>query len=405
MKHNPIHTAFSHLLLSGTFVHEASFQEIQQLYGVDSKPQLVMVISIDRYPDLIGGKEMSWKKEVGQTLVSSVYEAISCPFVWAWIAEGVLALLVELPQEYCGRNMLDKQTFAIGKRIQEAAASQEISVSIGIGTCYERPEMLHCSFKEAKQSMVDRFFEGNQLIFQYKSRNRNEKPIGDPHSDQERMELLARVRIGDEEGVADFLRILMDKKARTYRFNVDLFKSELIDLIMQMSRLVLESGANAVTILSDNTYLIQELYHTVRYEKFVQKVCDYGRKLTEQISRTHTLGASLVIKKAVCYMKGNLSRRISLEEVASYCCLSKYHFSHLFKRDVGISFVDFLNKIRIEKALQYLETTDLAVQQIAHLVGFEESSYFTRTFRKYMQHSPTAYRTARLCKYDAIPTN
>jgi len=397
MKLNPAQAAFSHLLLSGTFVHEASFEEIQEWYGIYIHPQLALVISIDRYPDLVVDKPMTWRKEIGQKLVDAVNKAISLPFVWVWVAEGVLALLLELPSEWSAERNLNEKTFEIAKSIQETSALHDVSVSIGIGTYYDKPEMLYHSFEEAKKSMIDRFFQGNQLIFQYKVLASQEEQFWDPQTDAERMEFLARVRIGDVEGSVTILKILLDRIAQQYKFNVDMFKSEVVDLIMSMSRLVLESGVNAITILSENAHFIQDLYQTIRYDKFVKKVCDYGRKLTEEIAKTHVIEVSPVIRNAIRYIKENLLRRISLEEVAQYCCLSKYHFSHLFKKEVGMSFVDFLNKIRIEKALQYLETTDLTVQQIANLVGFEDSNYFSRIFKKYMQHSPTEYRSARLC--------
>ncbi|KQX48449.1 helix-turn-helix domain-containing protein [Paenibacillus sp. Root444D2] len=90
--------------------------------------------------------------------------------------------------------------------------------------------------------------------------------------------------------------------------------------------------------------------------------------------------ASPVICSAIEYMKEHLQEKITLGEIARYCYLSTYHFAHLFKREVGLSFVDFLNKLRIEKAVHFLETTDLPVQQIAALVGFPDPNYFTRKF-------------------------
>jgi two-component system response regulator YesN len=163
-----------------------------------------------------------------------------------------------------------------------------------------------------------------------------------------------------------------------------------------MSRQVLESGANAAVILSENARFIQDLYLTIRYDKFVQKVCEYARRLTQQMELSLT-SASPVIRKAVRYLKENLQRRVSLEEVAQYCCVSVYHLSHLFKRETGMTVVDFLNKLRVEKAMHFLEATDCTIQEIAYFVGFQDANYFSRTFKKYVKYSPSAYRRAKLC--------
>ncbi|MCM2535392.1 helix-turn-helix transcriptional regulator [Neobacillus pocheonensis] len=91
-------------------------------------------------------------------------------------------------------------------------------------------------------------------------------------------------------------------------------------------------------------------------------------------------------------MKENHQKGVSLEDIAHYCHLSRYHFSHLFKKEVGTSVMDFFNKLRIDKSLFYLEKTDSSVQEIANQVGFHDSNYFSRLFKKYMRSSPTEYR-------------
>jgi two-component system, response regulator YesN len=136
---------------------------------------------------------------------------------------------------------------------------------------------------------------------------------------------------------------------------------------------------------------------TIRYDKFVRKVCDYGRWLTGQVSQFQFPNASTVIRQAIQYMKRCHRQSMSLDEVAHYCSLSKYHLSHLFKKEVGVSFIDLLNQIRVDKAGYYLKTSDLPVQQIAGLVGYQDANYFSRIFKRYLGCSPKEYRIAKLC--------
>lgn len=389
-------TAFSQLLLSGTLVHEGSFEEIQKSYGIQFHPQIVMIVSIDRYPDLIIGKPFLWRMEIGKHVVEGVSEAIPVPFTWIWVAEGVLAVLLEVQLEQKQRDDYWRMTEEIARKIQKCVARRGASVSIGIGSYQDNPYLLHYSYEEAIESMNDRFFQGNQLIFRYEKKAHN-KPWQDALSAQERTELLARVRIGDDDGVCDLLKVHLEKMAEAYQKDVDIFKSEVVDLVMTITRIVLESGRDASTILSENTRFIQDLYKTIRYDKFVLKVCEHCKRLTQQVQGLHVSKVSPVIQKAVRYILDNHQRRISLGEVAQYCCLSVYHFSHLFKREIGESFIDYLNRIRVKKSLFYLENPDFSVQQTAQLVGFDDPNYFSRTFKKYMDITPTKYRKAKLC--------
>lgn len=63
-----------------------------------------------------------------------------------------------------------------------------------------------------------------------------------------------------------------------------------------------------------------------------------------------------------------------------------------FKKEVGISVMNFFNKLRIDKSLFYLEKTEFPVHEIANQVGIHDSNYFSRLFKKYMKSSSTEYR-------------
>ncbi|WP_223592465.1 AraC family transcriptional regulator [Neobacillus bataviensis] len=393
MKQNSNSAAFSHLLLSGTLVHEGTFEELQQRFGIFIQPHLVMIISIDRYPDLASRNSLEWRKRIGQQLVGKMEETVRIPFLWNWIEEGVLALLLEL-DEKDSEEEFNRKMLHMAKEIQLSINSGDLSVSIGIGKYYENPYLLYQSFIEARKSMSGRFFQGNQLIFHCEMERNQEASFINPFS-EEKAELLALVKIGDVEGSINCLKHLMEKIAEACHFNEDIFKTEVVSIVLLMSKRVMESGANATTILTNNTNFIQNLYHIIRYDKFVNQVCEYAVWLTEQSLNTNQMEVTPLIQQAIDYIKENHQRNITLNEVAHYCCLSRYHFSHLFKKEVGLSLIDYLNRLRIDKSLSYLEMTDLPISEIAARTGFQDANYFSRMFKKYMQFSPTDYRLAR----------
>ncbi|MBV7504225.1 AraC family transcriptional regulator [Bacillus sp. sid0103] len=392
MKQDSNSAAFSYLLLSGTLVHEGTFAELQQKFEIYIQPHLVMVVSVDRYPDIASGKSLEWRKNVGQQLVERIEETVHIPFLWNWIEEGVLALLLEL-EEKGSETEFNRKMVDMAKAIQLSATSIDLSVSIGIGRYYQDPYALYQSFLEARKSMSGRFFQGNQLIFHCEMKRNQKEPVINPFN-EEKAELLALVKIGDADGIIHNLKRLMEKLAEACHFNEDMFKTEVVSIVLLMSKRVMESGANATTILSNNTHFIQNLYHIIRYDKFVNAVCEYAMWLTEQSEDSNLNELTPLIQQAIGYIKENYLKDISLNEIAQYCCVSRYHFSHLFKKEVGISLIDYLNRMRIELSLSYLEMTDLSISEIASRIGFDDANYFSRMFKKYMQFSPSAYRGA-----------
>ncbi|MFD0693468.1 helix-turn-helix domain-containing protein [Paenibacillus sp. GCM10027628] len=388
--------AFAQLLISGTLVHESDFDELRQKLNITMFPHVVMLLSIDRYPDLAALHPFSWRMDIGKKLVSALHEAITVPFLWVWESEGVLAVLLELKSENTQNPTYKELIFSMVRDIQNVTDARGLSVSAGIGTYYENPYMLHRSYEEAKESMIDRFFQGNRMIFQYEKRKVAGERLKKAVAYEEKMELLARVRIGDEEGSVQYLKILLERLAQLYTNSVDMFKAETFDLIMSLCRIVHDFGGNASEILSESTRVIQDLQSTIRYDKYVQKVCEFWRKMIKQLEQGHGLEVSPVIRMAIAHIKENHHRKMSLTQIAQYCFISTHYFAHLFKKEVGLSFIEYVNKIRIEKAVYLLETTDLTVREIARQVGFPDANYFARKFKVYMNGCPTNYRTAKL---------
>jgi two-component system response regulator YesN len=393
MVHHLGQLAFSQYLISGTLVHEAEFATLQERCGVFIHPKVVVVISIDRYPDLILQKPAEWPLDIGHKLIDVVDECVRFPFTWIWTEAGVMALLIDIDEATCSKSGEDNPLIVMARNLQTAVQGLGISVSVGIGGCHADPEELHLSYQEAIRAMHGRFFQGNQLIFQYGvDSTLSEVPAQELAA--EKMELVALLRIGDEQGVIARIQLLLNRMAEACHYNEDVFKGEVLDLVTMMSRSVLDLGVSAARILSKNADFIHELYCTIRYDKFVRKVMDYAVWLTTQVGKMTTPEVSPAIREAIRFMKLHHRENITLADVARHCCVSKYYLSHLFKKEMGIGVIEYLNSIRVEKAAFYVQTTDLPIQQIAALVGFEDANYFSRLFRRYMNCSPTMYRTA-----------
>ena len=101
------------------------------------------------------------------------------------------------------------------------------------------------------------------------------------------------------------------------------------------------------------------------------------------------------------YLLAHFTEKVSLATAASVICMSRSSFVRYFKRVTGQTFVPYLSRLRLEKALQLLRETDLSIAEIAAAVGFSDQSYFDKTFRRHFDHSPReARRTMGLAAGD-----
>jgi len=95
---------------------------------------------------------------------------------------------------------------------------------------------------------------------------------------------------------------------------------------------------------------------------------------------------------AIRFIKNNLDKNIKLSQAASLCNMSISHFSKVFKKEVGKNFKEYLNTKKIDKAKYLLEESNSPINCIAYSLGFEDTSYFTKTFKKYVSVTPKKYK-------------
>jgi AraC-like DNA-binding protein len=82
---------------------------------------------------------------------------------------------------------------------------------------------------------------------------------------------------------------------------------------------------------------------------------------------------------------------IRVAEVAELCDMSPFHFSHEFTAEFSLTFQEYVLRCRILEACKELRHPNVSVANVAHSVGFNDPSYFSRIFRRYFDLSPSEY--------------
>ncbi len=117
------------------------------------------------------------------------------------------------------------------------------------------------------------------------------------------------------------------------------------------------------------------------------KSCTLPVKNIEYINPKHEL-----ITQITDYINNNLHEDITLQSISEKFFISTYYFSRLFKKYMGINFIDYLNNIRVREAQLQLTITDLNITQISDKVGFKSPTHFGRIFKKITGVSPMTFK-------------
>lgn len=129
-------------------------------------------------------------------------------------------------------------------------------------------------------------------------------------------------------------------------------------------------------------------------------VCTVAETLSHietSLARKQKLGSETqrLVRKAMAYIHTHYAHSISLDDVASSVGLSERHLTRSFRQEMGTTLVSYLNRYRVKQAKTHLEAGDKNITEVAMEVGFSDSSYFARVFRREVGVSPSAYQRGK----------
>jgi AraC family L-rhamnose operon transcriptional activator RhaR/AraC family L-rhamnose operon regulatory protein RhaS len=126
----------------------------------------------------------------------------------------------------------------------------------------------------------------------------------------------------------------------------------------------------------------------------------HARILTDAKSEREELQEKrALIRACIRFIEEHYPEEIKLENLAERAFLSPEYFSKIFKRLTAQTPIEFINKVRLDKAKQLLFGTNLTVTEIAFRTGFHDSNYFARQFKKATGGTPLEFRKRKLAEY------
>lgn len=99
-----------------------------------------------------------------------------------------------------------------------------------------------------------------------------------------------------------------------------------------------------------------------------------------------------MMQEILDYIEENYMNPVSLEDAANHCNMSKFHFARFFKSTAGLSFISYVNSLRVQQAEQLITTTNKPIIDIAAECGFSSIRTFNRTFKQIKNCRPSDLR-------------
>ncbi|WP_337103098.1 AraC family transcriptional regulator [Paenibacillus sp. YIM B09110] len=353
-------------------------------------PFCVIQLRIDRYKSWIFGinaTEVSYRLKSLSTLFCEVFKDIAhCTALQT--TEGQIALIVsELEEEPA---LSDLNLPAIVKQIQESLkVSYKIAISCGISSIADDVRLMKAKYNESQSLIQYRIVYGNDAILNadvFTHTQKSEIAISEIDS------IVSAIKKGDFEQYLQALDHLF-VVSRSYHFSkiVNALARLILSLEQLSNDVVFEKSQTQHSHLHDiyNQICLLDNHHDLR--DWLDRLFEMASNSIAETNAKKTLN---VVTDAMEYVHSHYhDPQLSVHRMADKLMISVPYFSKLFNDSMGSSFPDYVNNLRLEKAMLLLsEEPDLDIGEIAGRVGYNSGSYFATLFKKKYGVSPSKYR-------------
>lgn len=354
----------------------------------------IFILAIDDYFFSVGSKSPQNRELVLESVLNISREAM-ISYTKGFIFCNEIGLFVGLVNTGCHTF----NTTAMCKHIQYLVARHlKLSVSIGIGNDKNDIFNISESYTEAFNALRYRFYKGKNMVIHI-----NDVDIGRGQTGQismqscgeEEKELLLCLRLIDRNGVNSLFDRLSE---RFMEVNADYnnIKNICLNLLMASFKELQEIGIDIEERLEVQSDPFQEIekYETAEdIKKWMLKVIG---DLISIVENEKNENYKSIVKIAIEYMMKHYNEPIRLTVIAKNVHVTPNYFSRVFRKETGESFIEWLNKYRIEKAKELLTDLSMKTYEVAEKVGFSDYKHFSYNFKKYMNCGLTEYKEQRL---------
>lgn len=204
--------------------------------------------------------------------------------------------------------------------------------------------------------------------------------------------LIESVKDGDTRNSLELFKKFLGEISLIEVGDLSSIKTKVLGICTILSRIATEKSNLPQEQAESYFYDMNVLNQAVSFQELSILASNLIESITQTISYSNYSGSSQIIKLAIKNINENYKNKISLKTVADHLHTNPSYLSSLFKQEMGVTFTDYLNQVRINRSCELLANTSLSLIDVSFQSGFDGQSYFTKVFRKIKGTTPKDYR-------------
>lgn len=268
----------------------------------------------------------------------------------------------------------------------------KVPVTAAVGQVCNSIDFLTSSYQEARNAMEYRTIVGGSQVLYIQDIEPSPKDSVS-FMEYDFQNLVRAVKFGDRSETDEAISQFMDS-LRTASLTPNQYQLICMELSTELMKIGRSYKLRTRQIFGEGEHIPwQELHKHVTIDELESWLREICTNLRHTLRHERTDSTMKLTEQAKAYIEEHYKENdLSAETLCHELNVSAAYFSTIFKKEVGLSFVAYLTKIRLERAVELLRTTEDKTYVIAEAVGYTEPNYFSYVFKKQYGISPSKYR-------------
>lgn len=281
----------------------------------------------------------------------------------------------------------DLLALKIANIIVQRCLAENLCICIGVSSYTETLSELDRQYGEALFAINSRFFLENKTVIHYRSVMSNS--VHNEYVLSKKMQELCEVLRNNPSESLDRLDSFISLIDENNRYDVEYVKNIFVQIAFSISQTLYKHNTGTMQIKTMNIILdeVKEIHRMRDITEWLRNYVMESVNMLEQDKIT----VSTQTRRVLDYINTHYMEHIGLGDAAAQAGISESHLCRLLKSEIGETFVNILNKIRIQKALELIQSGSYKVYEVAEAVGFSNYAYFYQIFKKITGRAPTEY--------------
>jgi len=374
-------------LFEGNINDVDEIKEKFEVYDIE-KPQNEYTVACIKIDDMMSVTENTKQLQFDLVETLKYCKAMSTVirFESCVISEGYMVLLILHHDDnytYTQTNFSPLIDFFSSLKEQfETITNRTLSIGYSLG--HTEIKEICVAYNEAKKALAHKSFVGKNSIIDYDvvPKVMNSALIM-PYEDIEA--ILNMINNNNHIGVKSMVHNFFCKIKQDPSIDIESVKDVVIEMSIVILRLHFRNYEEMNDVFGYSVIPYQEIKELENVSQIEGWFSDMIKRIFDNLQPKSRYDYVSLIKDIV---KNRFTENLTIEDMAEEIHISPYYLMHIFKKDMGMTFNQYLTKFRVDKAIELMQQNEYRVYEIANMVGYSDAAYFSYIFKKMTGHSP-----------------